>query len=195
MFRAVQIIFFVLGALFALGADKLSMPILMYGGVSCFGVSAMAIGWEAIVTRQIQLGRRRSGTQQTYIGFPAILQGIQFNLIGLFLIGASGFFYLSNEQESHEIFLHFIRRPGFPLTLIGLLILLQSLVVFLGYQELNEGDGWIIKVNLLISRLLPGLILLVLGFGLIVLGLLEMVTPAVFDSIGGGFLEVLYGLK
>ena len=194
MFRTVQIIFFLLGALFALGADRLSMPILMYGGVSYFGLAGMAVGWEAIVTRQIQLGRRRSGNRQTYTGFPAILQGIQFNLIGLFLIGASVFFYLNNERESREIFLQFVRRPGVPLTVLGLLILLQSLVLFLGYRELNEGSGWIVTVNLLFSRLFPGLILLVLGLGVTVLGLLDIIAPAVFDSLGGGFLETLYGM-
>lgn len=195
MFRAIQIILFVLGMLLALGGDRLSMPLLTYGGIACFGLAAMAIGWEAIVTRQIQLGRRRSGTQQTYTGFPAVLQGIQFNLIGLFLIGASAFVYLNNGNSGREIFLQFVRRPGIPLAVIGLLMLLQSLIMFLGYREINEGPGWMVKVNLLLSRIFPGLILLVLGFGALVLGLLEVIAPDVFDAMGGGFLEVLYGVR
>ena len=195
MFRAIQIILIVLGILLALGSDKLSMPIMLYAGIACFGLLAMAIGWEAIITRQIQLGRRRSGDLQTYTGFPAVLQGIQFNLIGLFLIGISAFVYFNNGDSGREIFLQFVRRPGILLVVIGLLMLLQSLVMFLGFRELNEGPSWMARVNLLFSRMLPGLILLVLGLGVTGLGLLEIAEPSLFDALGGGFLETLYGVR
>ena len=195
MFRTIQIVLIVLGILLALGGDRLSMPMLTYAGIACFGLLAMAIGWEAIVTRQIQLGRRRSGNLETYTGFPAILQGIQFNLIGLFLIGLSAFIYLNDGNSGREIFLQFVRRPGIPLVLIGLLILLQALVMFLGYREISEGPGWMVKINLLFSRMMPGVILLVLGLGVIGLGLLEIIAPVVFDAMGGGFLETLYSVR
>lgn len=196
MFRTIQIIFGVLGILLALGGDKLSMPILTYGGIASFGFAAMAIGWEAIITREIKLGSRRRGTRETYTGIPAILQGIQFNLIGIFFIGISAFIYLGNGKDSgREIFLQFVRRPGMPLLAIGALLLLQSLVVFLGYRELNEGSGFMVTINLVISRMLPGVILLALGLGAMGLGLLDVVAPTVFDNLGGGFLEVLYGLR
>jgi hypothetical protein len=47
----------------------------------------------------------------------------------------------------------------------------------------------------LVSRLLPGIILLGLGLGALGLGLFEIAAPNVFDEQGGGFLEVLYGLR
>jgi hypothetical protein len=180
----------VLGILLALGGDKLSMPLLTYGGIVCFGLFAMTIGWEAIITRHIVLGSRRRGTSETYSGISAILQGIQFNLIGFFLIAVTVMVYFNNGRE---VFLLFVRRPGMPLVAIGLLLLLQSLVMFFGYREINEGSGFMVTMNLVISRMLPGVILLVLGLGAIGLGLFEIVAPTAFDNLGGGFLEELYG--
>lgn len=186
MWSAVQITFVALGILCALGADRLSMPVLVHIGLVCFGLGGMAVGWEAIVTRQIKLGSRRTGSRQTYSGFPAVLQGIQFNLIGLFLIGAAGITYFNSGSEVAQ---HFIRRPGIPLLVFGLLALLQSLVMFLGYREINTGQGWMVTLNLISSRALPGVILLALGLGLLALGMLEIVAPATFDHLGGDFLE------
>jgi len=192
VFRIIQIILGVLGTLLILGGDRLSMPLLLYAGVVCFGLLGIAIGWEAIITRQIVLGTRLRGTRETYAGIPAVLQGIQFNLIGLFLIGVTILVYLNSGRE---IFLQFVRRPGIPLVVIGTLMLLQALVMFLGYREINEGPGWMVTTNLLFSRMLPGVILTVIGFAALGLGLFEIAVPAVFDSLGGGFLEEMYGVR
>ena len=192
MWTILQLIFLGLGILFGLGANKLSMPILTYAGISCFGLGAMAIGWEAIIKRRFKLGRRRSGSQETYIGFPAVLQGIQFNMIGLFLLGAA---MLAYRDIGQEFFLDMVRRPGIALVVIGLLLLLQSFISFLGYREIKKGPGWMVTMNLISSRLLPGVVLLVLGLGAAGLGMLEIVAPDVFDALGGGILESFYGLR
>ena len=139
MFKTLQIILIVLGILLALGGDRLSMPLLTYGGLVCFGFFAMTIGWEAIITKQIMIGSRRRGTGQTYTGLPAVLQGIQFNLIGFFLIAVTVMVYFNNGRE---LFRQFVRRPGLPLLVIGVLLLLQALVMFLGYREINESSGF-----------------------------------------------------
>ena len=195
MWTTVQIVLGLLGVLLIFGAEKLSIPTLGYAGMVCFGLTSMAIGWEAIITRRLVLGSRRRGSRQTYTGLPAILQGIQFNLLGIFFLGVSGFIYLNNDSIGRDIFLQFVRRPGLPLVVIGLLFLMQAGIVIPGFQELNEGPRWIVVMNLAISRLLPGIILVVLGLGAMGLGLLDMVAPALFDEMGGGFLEVLYGVK
>jgi len=101
---------------------------------------------------------------------------------------------LAGGSGGREIFLQFVRRPGIPLAVIGLLMLLQALVMFLGFRELNEGPGWMVKINLVFSRMMPGLIVLILGLGVAGLGLFEIVAPAAFDALGGGFLETLYGV-
>jgi hypothetical protein len=169
------------------------MPILSDTGLACFGLAAMAIGWEAIITRQIVVGRRRHGNRQTYTGISAIFQGIQFNLLGLFLVGIAIMMYFN--ANGRAVFLQMVRRPGLPLIVFGALLLMQAVITLTGSHELREGPRWIVIMNLVISRLLPGIILVLLGVGAVGLGLFETVAPNVFDEMGGGFLEVLYGLR
>lgn len=195
MFRAVQIVLGVLGLILAVGGDRLSMPLLVKGALVCFGLFGMAVGWEAILTRHFVLGSRSRGTSETYNGLPAVLQGIQFNLIGIFFIGVSVLSYLNYERFGREIFQYFVCRLGLPLMLIGALLLLQALVMFLGYREINQGPGFMVTLNLVFSRMLPGIILVVLSLGAMGLGLFESVAPNAFDELGGGFLETLYGLR
>ena len=193
MWTTIQIILGLLGVLLALGGDRLSIPILTYAGVVCLGLAAMAIGWEAILTRRIVLGRQRHGNVETYSGLPAILQGVQFNLIGLFLIGIAFLVYLNMDGRS--VVLQMARRPGLPLVVFGALCLMQAGISIPGPHEMRQGPRWIVIMNLLVSRLLPGLILLGIGSGALGLGLFEIVAPRAFDEMGGGFLEVLYGLR
>ena len=193
MWTTIQIILGLLGVLLALGGDRLSIPILTYAGIACLGLAAIAIGWEAILTRRIVLGRRRHGDVQTYSGLPAILQGVQFNLIGLFLIVIA--FIVYSNADGRAVVLQMVRRPGLPLVIFGALCLMQAGISIPGPHEMRQGPRWIVVMNLLVSRLLPGLILLGIGFGAMGLGLFEIVAPRGFDEMGGGFLEVLYGLR
>lgn len=195
MFRTVQIICGVLGFLAVFAGDRFSMPVLLYGGIVCFGFLAMAIGWEGILTQQMVTGSRRSGSRRTYTGLPAILQGIQFNLLGIFLIGVSAMMYLNYQNTWREIFLLFVRRPGIPLLGFGVLMLMQAAINLIGSHELRQGERWLVILNLLVSRLLPGGILILLGLGALWLGVFEIIAPDSFDEMGGGFLEVLYGLR
>ena len=192
MWTTIQIILGLLGILLALGGDRLSIPILTYAGIVCFGLSAMAMGWEAIVTQHIVLGRRRHGNRETYTGVAAIFQGVQFNLLGLFLIGIA---FLMHFNSGREVILQMVRRPGLPLVVFGGLCLMQAGITLAGAREWKEGPGWMVTMNLLVSRLLPGLILLGIGLGAAGLGLFETVAPKAFDEMGGGFLEVLYGVR
>lgn len=41
--------------------DRFFLPLLFYTGIACMGMFALAVGWEAIMTKQIVLGRRRTG--------------------------------------------------------------------------------------------------------------------------------------
>src|SRR5262245_44601395 len=102
------------------------MPVLGHGGLVSFGFMAMAIGWEGIITRQMVTGSRRRGSRQTYTGLPAILQGIQFNLLGVLLVGVAAMMYLNYQNTWREIFLQFVRRPGIPLLGFGMLMLMQA---------------------------------------------------------------------
>ncbi|MEW6085283.1 MAG: hypothetical protein AB1607_11870 [Chloroflexota bacterium] len=192
MWTTLQIIFGVLGILLAFGGDRLSMPILLYAGAACFGLASIAIGWEAIVTRQIRLGSRRRGTRETYTGLAAVLHGVQFNLIGLFLIGLSLSTYVNNGRE---IVLQFVRRPGVPLLILGALCLMQAVISLTGSHEQRQGPRWMVAMNLVAARLLPGIVLIVIGVGAAWLGVFEIIAPEAFDAMGGGYLEVLYGVR
>jgi len=193
MWTTIQIILGLLGILLILGGEKLSIPFFSYAGLACLGLTSMAIGWEAIITRHIVFGRRRHGDVQTYTNLPAILQGVQFNLLGLFLIVVS--IMMDENINGRELVLQMARHPGLPLILFGALCLMQAVITLVGSHELQEGQRWIVIMNLLVSRLLPGIILVLIGLGMTGLGLFEILAPKLFDEMGGGFLEVLYGLR
>lgn len=192
MWTTIQIVLGLLGLLLALGGNWLSMPMVMYAGIVCFAFAAIAIGWEAIIKRHIVIGSRYRGTSQTYTGLAAIMQGIQFNLIGFFLLGVTAAMYMNNGGE---IVLYFVRRPGLALILFGALCLMQAVISISGSREYRQGPRWMVILNLLFSRLLPGLILTLIGLGAVGLGVFEFLAPAAFDKMGGEFLEMLYSIR
>ena len=183
----VQVSIFVIGFLLAFAGDKLSNPLLTYGAISVFGIAAFLIGMEAAITRRIVLGRRRYN--ETYVGLPAYAQGVQFMMIGAFFIFVS---FLAYFDTGRDMFLHLVRRPWPVLLTFGTFCLMQAVIAIGSFEELKQGARWIVILNLLVSRLLPGVILIVIGLGAVVLGFIDLTLPAVFDKLGGGFLEVLY---
>ena len=194
MWTTVQIVFGLLGILFVLGGDKLSIPALGYAGIACLGLTSMAIGWEAIFTRQIRLGRRRHGRQRTNVyrarcnfawcsvqpdGF---VPDSDCNH-GLFQCRWTGGFFADGAPA-------WIASPC-----IWIAPSYAGVITLTGARELSQGPRWIVILNLLVSRLLPGVILVVLGLGALWLGVFEIMAPEAFDEMGGGFLEVIYGLR
>jgi hypothetical protein len=184
-----EVIAFGAGIVFAFAGDKLSNSLLTYGGVVLFGSAMFLIGMEAAITRRIVLGRRRY--DETYVGLAAYAQGVQFMMIGTFLILVS---FLAYFDTGRDMFLQLVRRPWPMLLIFGIYCLMQAVIAIGGYEEERQGTRWIVTMNLFISRLLPGMILIVIGLGAVALGLLDLTAPAVFDTLGGGFLEVLYGV-
>ena len=189
LWSIVQIGLAVIAFLLAFVGDKLSIPILLYTGISTFGVTSIVVGMEAMVTRRIMLSRQRNYSE-TYLGLAAYAQGVQFSLIGLFFIGASIAAYLDNGDA---IFMHFVKRPWPVLVVIGTYCLMQAVIVIGGSVEQKQGTRWIVMLDFFVGRLLPGAILIVIGLGALGLGLFEFIAPAQFDALGGGFLEVLFG--
>ena len=193
MWSTLQIIFIIFGIGLFLGGDKLSMPLLENAGIACFGLVSILVGWEAIITRRIVLGRRRHGNRQTYTGVAAMLQGVQFNLLGVFLIVVA--LMIQINANGRAVAEQMARHPGIPLIVFGMFCLMQAVITLIGPKEMGQDQRWVVILNLLISRLLPGIILVVLGLGAIGLGLFEIVAPNMFDQMGGGFLETLYGVR
>ena len=185
----IQISLAVVAFLLAFAGDKLSIPIMLYSGIALFGVTAIVIGLEAMLTQRIVLSRQRNYSE-TYLGFAAYAQGVQFSLIGLFFIVTSIAAYLDNGRD---IFLHLVKRPWSVLVVFGTYCLMQAIIAIGGSVEQKEGTRWVVMLDFFVGRLLPGAILIVIGLGALGLGLFEFVAPAQFDALGGGFLEVLFG--
>jgi hypothetical protein len=177
------------GLLFA--GDRFSLPLFFYTGMACIGMFALTVGWEAIMTKQIVVGRRRRGNRGTYTGIAAVFQGLQFNVIGLFLILVAVMTHM--RANGREMFLQFVSRPGLPLIGFEILVLMQAVITMVGSLEQQERSRRDVIFSLLLSPLLPGTMLILLGLGMTGLGLFEVVAPRVFDTMGGGFLETLYG--
>ena len=185
----IQISLAVVAFLLAFAGDKLSIPIMLYSGIALFGVTAIVIGLEAMLAQRIVLSRQRNYSE-TYLGFAAYAQGVQFSLIGLFFIVTSIAAYLDNGRD---IFLHLVKRPWSVLVVFGTYCLMQAVIAIGGSVEQKEGTRWVVMLDFFVGRLLPGAILIVIGLGALGLGLFEFVAPAQFDALGGGFLEVLFG--
>lgn len=191
MWTALQIVFVALGLLLVFGGNQLARPVLIYAGIGCLGLAAIATGSEAIITRRLVL-RRRRGYQRAYFGIPAIFQGIQFNLIGLYFLGVAFMMYFNNAQE---VMRQMARRPAVLLFLLGGFCLLQALIMLWGSGATRERSQGLVILELLVGRLFPGTIWLILALGLIALGLLDAFAPMRFDEMGGRFLEQLYGVR
>lgn len=190
LWSIVQIGLAAIAFVLAFVGDKLSIPILLYAGISTFGITAIVVGMEAMITRRIVLYRHRNYSE-TYLGLAAYAQGVQFSFIGIFFIGTSMMAYLDNGRD---IFLHLINHPWSLLVVFGVYCLMQAVIVIGGSVEQKQGTRWVVMLDFFVGRLLPGIILVVIGFGMLGLGIFEFVAPAQFDAFGGGFLEVLFGV-
>jgi hypothetical protein len=193
MWTKLQIGLMVLAFALVFVGDRFSSSLLLNTGIACFGMFAIAIGCEAILTRQIVVGSRRRRNRGTYTGTAAMFQGVQFNLFGLFLMAVAVMSYMRTNMR--EVFLQYVRHPGLPLIVLGILVLMQAVITMTGSLEQQESSRRDVIFSLLLGRVLPGVILIIVGFGLMGLGLFEIVAPKVFDSMGGGFLEMLYGIR
>ena len=189
LWSTIQIGLAVIAFLLAFLGDKLSIPIMLYAGIAMFGVAAIVVGMEAMITRRIVLSRYRNYSE-TYLGLAAYAQGVQFSIIGLFFIGTSMAAYLDNGRD---LFQHLVRRPWSVLVVFGVYCLMQAVIAIGGSAEQKQGTRFVVLLDLFVGRLLPGIVLIVIGLGALGLGLFEFVAPAQFDALGGGFLEVLFG--
>ena len=115
------------------------------------------------------------------------------NVFGFFLISAAVATYM--RADVREYLLQWVRRPGLPLVVLGILVLMQAFITISGSLEQRDGPRREVIFELLVGRTLPGLFLVIIGLGALGLGMFEIVAPNAFDSMGGGFLESLYGLR
>ena len=182
--------FAVLGILFILYDRFFISNILLNLGGILFSISGIMIGMEAILKRKIILrSRYNRRLSETYTGVTAIAQGLILIIIGFFLIGLLVLNYLNSGRS---LFLYFVEHPGVPFLFFSLMCFLTAVIAAIGSMEDKQGSKFVIILNLLTSRFLTGTILILLGIIFFCLGILEIFNPNYFDSLGGGFLEVLF---
>ena len=192
MWRAIEFSLIVLGLGVAYAGFKFNIPVLQDLGILSLGVLSIVIGWEAITTRRIVIGSRRHGSRRLYTGTAAVLQGMQFNILGFFLIVISVLFFFKSDPQA--LGQQIARHPGGLLVVLGIVLLTQSVIVFIG-EKLSENARWSVFLDRIVLRLLPGAILLVLGLAALGFGVLELFAPNIFDALSGGLLEALYGVR
>jgi hypothetical protein len=173
--------------------QKMDIPFLTTAGICCLGAVSVWIGIVVMLTRRIVLPSRYDRrANETYVGIAAIAQGIQLVLLGVFLAVVA---VLAHFDLGAPLFRLLIRRPGALLLACGVFILAAAVIVSVGYAEQKETTRFAYILDLLSSRLLGGVILVVIGVAAIGLGLLEVFAPDLFDAWGGGYLEVLFGTR
>ena len=119
----------------------------------------------------------------------ALAQGLIIIIIGCSLVGL---LMLNYFNSGHSLFQYFVKHPGVPFLILSLMCFLTAVITIIGSMEDKQGSKFVIILNLLTSRFLPGIILIVLGTVFLCLGILEIFSPEYFDSIWGGFLEALF---
>lgn len=190
MLKAIEMVFILLGLGLVFVGGKFSMPFLLDAGIACLGLASIAIGWDAIFTRRLSMGSRRHGNRYLYTGLAAVFQGIELNILGLFLIAFALMLYANVNPRA--VGLQIAQHPGLPMVIVGVIVLIQAAIVFIGYKQ---GGQWNVFIDLILLRLIPGIILVVIGVGLLGFGMFEIVAPNAFDAIGGALLESLYGIR
>lgn len=171
----------------------LNIKILTHLVIFSFVITSFIIGLDCMLSKKIVMPSRYSKRlSETYIGIAAYAHGVIFFMLAGFLFTVN---YLILADTGNNFFKMIIRRPGFLFLVIGIYIISFSIIAFAGYQEQKQTTKFVYYLDLVASRLLPGIILTCWGIGFIVIGVIEIINPEYFDSIGGGFLEILLQKK
>jgi hypothetical protein len=190
MWTAIIILFALLGIVFVILESVFHIPQLINPGIILFSISGVMIGIESVIKRKIILpSSHNKRLSETYLGVAAIAQGLIIIFLGCFLISLVILDYLKFDKS---IFIYLVKHPGIALLFFSLMCFLSAIIAFVGSREEKEIDKFVFILNLLTIRLLGGLILIAIGILSLFLGIIEISNPEYFDSLGGGFIEVLF---
>lgn len=184
---------FALGFLMIYSGAEFAIPILIHTGLVPIGGTVMFWGADAIITRRSSytIGEDNQH-EETYHGFAAMADGLVLLIIGFAIISAGVVLLLGFEQA---VLGYLQLRPGVALLFGGGLAAMYGLTLMLGTQQENQGG---LRGLASIPARMFGLILFILGAGLLVLGLLEILLPSAFQNAVGmfrGWLPSLAGLE
>lgn len=158
--------------------------IFLVGGYFCIQ------GIDTIIHRRIDINQQDKGfAPARYLEWSDVARGTLFVGLGVLIFGIAVSGYLGVAQV---IFRYFVRRPGAVFFVLSLVFMLYAVIRFIGdsNQPIKpQGGDWVV---LSINQFLPAGFLTLIAAVFLVLGLLEFFAPALFDQLGGGYLEILF---
>lgn len=164
----------------------LELRLLAGGGVAGLGLAALLVG--ALAVRERRLTYMRGGTMTLrthryyiYEGLAAVPFGLAYVVAGISLVAAGAVFMAG--AGVHAIRDALLARPGLALTPLGLGFAFHGTGFVIGFGRRAKSVGDRVWIEFLhFPARLGGLILVAWGAGLLVLGLADLVAPAVFDG-------------
>jgi hypothetical protein len=188
IFQIASVILAVLGAAMAFYGLQENIGWLATSGLAICGISAIALGIEAIVTRRLELqeGDTDSSVTTTYLGLNAAIWGVIFVLVGFALLVASGLFLLGLAEPFGAYVPHHV---GTVIILGGIIAILFGISGFAVSEE--ESANWLMRF-LLIPRRVFGVLLCLFGLVLLAIGGFELLVPATFKSIWDGIFFAMF---
>lgn len=165
------------GVLLLITADRFDAPALIGPGLLLFAVGVFATGVDAIVRRHTVERIRETHRTTIFEGGAAVLLGIALIVfaIGLAVAGA-GFLFGAEARLLAAV----QERPG------GVLLSLGCVTAAGGGSRVLGARSWRGSAGRFLAYLpnrIGGLALVIVGIGLLLIGVLEVVDPAGFDRL------------
>lgn len=161
-------------------------PRVAAAGVIGFGLAAMWIGALAVNERRLMFIRggtmtRREYRYFIYEGFAAIPYGLAYVVGGVCLIAPAVLFLSGTSLERMRGAA--LARPSLGLIPVGVLLLSHGLGFLIGFVH-RSGSRWRRAFGMLLDApaRLGGLILVAWAAALLTIGVVEWLTPALFDQ-------------
>jgi len=168
-----------------LGGFNLGWPGLAAVGVVGFGATALSIGGLAISERRLMFIRGGTMTPREYRyfiydGLAAVPYGMAYVVGGVCLITVAGLFLSGASPEGMRAAL--LARPGLGLVPVGAALLFYGSGFVIGFVH-RAGSPWQRAFGMLLDApaRLGGLILMALALAALVIGLVDLLSPAHFD--------------
>lgn len=174
-----------LAVLLLFAAERLHLPALAPLGWVVFGVLALLVGLEVIVTREASFSRRRADHvvgSELYSGCAAQLWGLMFVLFGLGLaLGALA--ALVRPQQAQAILDQALEEPwgwGILIASLGVFVTLYGLARLLAGGAATVYGFW--QRVRYVGYQVQGGVYLLIGVGLVTLGLMLITSPELLTA-------------
>ena len=164
------------GVLLALGLQNPESPLLIIG-LGLLGLGIIFMGFDSIITRESSGIYSEANLTETYTGVSAVAEGVGFVLIGQGVLGGA---IIHGLGAGSSVIAYIGKHPGLALLYSGAVALTFSIPGIIGSHEERRS-----RLAFLVS--VPGrlfwLVIMLLAIAALLLGLLDLIAPSVFDSL------------